>query len=237
MRFLSLALLAASLSSAQSFDPKMPDSVPKAAGKVTEQATLRYIDIQAGDGAAAAPGQRYTVHYTGWLRDGTEFDSSAGKDPLKFVQGRREVIAGFDGGFEGMKVGGKRRIFIPYQLAYGDQQRGKIPPKSELIFDIELVAVKDAPPLSAAADLLLPFTDLRDQVLALAKAVPEEKYSWRPGPGVRSFREVFLHIVFGNEYLVASATGSRSSFGCILDVSMRCTSYEESLRSPSATRM
>jgi uncharacterized damage-inducible protein DinB len=211
MRFVTVALFAAaSLASAQSFDPKMPDSVPKVAGKVTDQATLRYIDIQPGDGAAAAPGQQYTVHYTGWLRDGTQFDSSAGTDPLKFVQGRREVIAGFDVGFEGMKVGGKRRIFIPYQLAYGDQQRGKIPPKSELIFDIELVAVKDAPALSAAADLLLPFTELQEHVLALAKAVPEEKYSWRPGPGVRSFREVFLHIVFGNEYLLNIANNQPS---------------------------
>ena len=211
MRFVTFALLtAASLAFGQSFDPKMPDSVPKVEGKVTDQATLRYIDIQAGDGAAAAPGQQYSVQYTGWLRDGTQFDSSAGKDPLKFVQGRREVIAGFDVGFEGMKVGGKRRLFIPYQLAYGDQQRGKIPPRSELIFDIELVAVKDAPTLSAAADLLLPFTELQEHVLALAKALPEEKYSWRPGPGVRSFREVLLHIVLGNEYLLNIADNAPS---------------------------
>jgi uncharacterized damage-inducible protein DinB len=203
MRFATVALLAAgSLASAQTFDPKMPDSVPKVTGKVTDQATLRYIDTQTGDGAAAVPGQQYTVHYTGWLRDGTQFDSSAGKDPLKFVQGRREVIAGFDVGFEGMKVGGKRRIFIPYQLAYGDQQRGKIPPKSELIFDIELVGVKEFPQISAAADLLLPFSGLQEQVLALAKAVPEEKYGWRPGSGVRSFKEVFLHIVNGNRLLM-----------------------------------
>ena len=209
MRFVTVALLAsAALASAQGFDPKMPDSVPKVAGKVTDQATLRYIDIQPGDGAVAAPGQQYLVHYTGWLRDGTQFDSSAGKDPLKFVQGRREVIAGFDVGFEGMKVGGKRRLFIPYQLAYGHQHRGKIPPRSELIFDIELVAVKDAPALSAAADLLLPYTELQEHVLALAKAVPEEKYSWRPGPGVRSFKEVFLHIVLGNEYLLNIANNA-----------------------------
>jgi uncharacterized damage-inducible protein DinB len=211
MRFVTVALLAAaSLASAQTFDPKLPGSVPAVAGKVTDQATLRYIDIQTGDGAVATPGQQYTVHYTGWLRDGTQFDSSAGKDPLKFVQGRREVIAGFDVGFEGMKVGGKRRIFIPYQLAYGDQQRGKIPPKSEMIFDIELVAVKDAPQLSAAADLLLPFTGLQEHVLALAKAVPEEKYSWRPGPGVRSFQEVFLHIAYGNQLLLNIANNAPS---------------------------
>lgn len=210
MKLVALAILAGALASAQSFDPKMPESVPKVEGRVVEQATLRYIDIRPGDGAVAAPGQQYFVHYTGWLRDGTQFDSSAGKDPLKFVQGRREVIAGFDVGFEGMKVGGKRRLFIPYQLAYGDQQRGKIPPRSELIFDIELVAVKDAPPASAGAELLLPFTELQEHVLALAKAIPEEKYSWRPGPGVRSFREVFLHIVLGNEYLLNIANNAPS---------------------------
>jgi len=210
MKLVALAILAGALASAQSFDPKMPESVPKVEGRVVEQATLRYIDIRPGDGAVAAPGQQYFVHYTGWLRDGTQFDSSAGKDPLKFVQGRREVIAGFDVGFEGMKVGGKRRLFIPYQLAYGDQQRDKIPPRSELIFDIELVAVKDAPPASAGAELLLPFTELQEHVLALAKAIPEEKYSWRPGPGVRSFREVFLHIVLGNEYLLNIANNAPS---------------------------
>jgi hypothetical protein len=204
----SAILVSAVTPYAQTFDPKMPDSVPKIAGKVTDQATLRYIDIQAGEGVAAAPGQQYAVHYTGWLRDGTQFDSSAGKDPLKFVQGRREVIAGFDVGFEGMKVGGKRRIFIPYQLAYGDQQRGKIPPKSELIFDIELVAVKEAPALSAGADLLLSLDEMEPHVMALAKAIPEEKYSWAPGPGVRTFRAVFLHIAYGNRLMLRVAGGT-----------------------------
>jgi uncharacterized damage-inducible protein DinB len=203
----SLVFFAAAnaLAWAQGFDPKMPAGVPPVSGRVTEQATLRYIDIQPGSGPAAAPGQQYSVHYTGWLRDGTQFDSSAGKDPLKFVQGRREVIAGFDVGFEGMKVGGKRRLFIPYQLAYGDQQRGKIPPRSELIFDIELMGVKDAPQLSAAADLIAPFSGLQEHVMALARAIPEEKYGWRPAPGVRSIREVLLHIAYGNQLLLDMA--------------------------------
>jgi uncharacterized damage-inducible protein DinB len=208
MRYSGLAfLLAASLETAgaQTFDPKLPSPVPEVTSKVTEQATLRYIDIHVGSGVAAKPGQQYTVHYTGWLRDGTQFDSSAGREPLQFVQGRREVIAGFDVGFESMQVGGKRRLFIPYQLAYGDQARGKIPPKSELIFDIELVGAKDAPPSTAAAELQLPFGAMEKQVISLAKAVPEEKYSWRPGPGVRSFQEVFLHIAFGNQLLLKVA--------------------------------
>ena len=189
----------------------MPAAVPPAAGTVVETAPLRYIDVQVGTGAAAKPGQEYTVHYTGWLRDGVKFDSSvdAGK-PLKFVQGRRQVIAGWEMGFEGMKVGGKRRLFLPYALAYGENGRGKIPPKAELIFDVELLDAKDVPPLVAAAELLLPFNDLEKQVLALAKAIPEEKYSWRPGPGVRSFKEVFLHIVYGNQLLLNVAGNSPS---------------------------
>ena len=193
---------------AQTFDPKMPESVPAVSGTVVEAATLRYIDVKIGDGAPAASGKEYTVHYTGWLRDGTKFDSSLDREPITFVQGRRQVIAGWDVGFEGMKAGGKRRLFIPYQLAYGEQGRGPIPPKAELIFDVELLGVKDAAPAPApAADLLLPFGDLQDHVIALAKVVPEEKYGWRPGPGVRSFREVFLHIAYGNRLLLKVADG------------------------------
>src|SRR3954462_11850850 len=150
--------------------------MPEVSGKITDQATLRFVEIKTGEGAPAAAGKQFTVHYTGWLRDGTQFDSSIGREPLKFVQGRRQVIAGFDVGFEGMKVGGKRRIFIPFQLAYGEQQRGKIPPRSELIFDVELVAVKDASPNSGPpADLLLSLDGLENQSIALAKAIPEEK--------------------------------------------------------------
>ena len=194
---------------AQTFDPKMPDTVPPVSGRVTEAATLRYVDVKTGDGAPAAPGKEFTVHYTGWLRDGTKFDSSVDRgDPLSFVQGRRQVIAGWDVGFEGMKVGGKRRLFIPYQFAYGEQGRGSIPPKAELIFDVELLGVKDAAPAPApAADLLLPFSQIEKQVISLAQAVPEEKYAWRPAPGVRSFREVFLHIAYGNQLLLDISTG------------------------------
>ena len=206
----TLGILAASLS-AQTFDPKMPAAVPRAPGAVVEAAPLRYIELQAGTGAPAKPGQEYTVHYTGWLRDGVKFDSSVDAgNPLKFVQGRRQVIAGWEMGFEGMKVGGKRRLFLPYALAYGENGRGPIPPRAELIFDIELLDVKDVPPLVAAAELLLPFDDLEKQVLALAGAIPEEKYEWRPAPGVRSFKEVFLHIVYGNQLLLNVAGKSPS---------------------------
>ena len=199
---------------AQTFDPTMPPSVPAVSGSVVESFGLRYIDVKIGDGAPAAPGQEYTVHYTGWLRNGSKFDSSVDKGkPLKFVQGRRGVIAGWEAGFEGMKVGGKRRLFLPYQLAYGELGRPPaIPPKSELIFDVELLGVKDAAPQpSGAADLGLPLHDLEDHIMALAKAVPEEKYSWRPAAGVRSFQEVFLHIAYGNRLLLNIALNSPDS--------------------------
>ena len=103
---------------------------------------LRYVDIKVGTGAEAAPGNSFTVHYTGWLAsDGTKFDSSVDRgQPFTFLQGAHGVIAGWDEGFDGMRVGGKRRLFIPYQLAYGDAGRPPIPPKSDLIFDIELLA-------------------------------------------------------------------------------------------------
>ncbi|HUA58458.1 MAG TPA: DinB family protein [Verrucomicrobiae bacterium] len=212
MRITTVIFLAAISGSAQTtFDAKMPDMVPKVTGDVVTGPGIHWIDVKIGDGAPATPGAQYTLHYTGWLRDGTKFDSSVDRgEPFTFTQGRREVIAGYDIGFEGMKVGGKRRLFIPYQLAYGETQRGSIPPKSELIFDLELLGVKPAPEAKpAAADLLLPFTEEQDQVLALAKALPEEKYSWRPGPGVRSFREVFLHIAYGNRLLLTISGGAK----------------------------
>jgi uncharacterized damage-inducible protein DinB len=182
--------------------------MPEVSGKPVDQATIRCIDVKEGDGAPAEWGKEFTLHYTGWLRDGTEFDSSRARDPFKFVQGRRQVIAGFDVGFEGMKVGGKRRIFIPYQLAYGVQQRGKIPPRSELIFDVELLGVKDANPNSGpASDLLFPFDQLEKQSIDLAKTIPEEKYDWRPAAGVRSIREVCLHIAYGNQLMLNISNG------------------------------
>ena len=90
------------------------------------------------------------AHYTGWLQNGIKFDSSRDslpngtpREPISFPLGSRRVIAGWDTGFEGMRVGGQRRLFIPYQLAYGETGRGEIPPRAPLIFDVELMAVAD----------------------------------------------------------------------------------------------
>jgi peptidylprolyl isomerase len=129
---------------------KLPPGVPPVRGIVKPLFALRYQEIKLGTGAVAEPGKLYEVHYTGWLAsDGKKFDSSfdhPDKAPIKFPQGRHGVIPGWDEGFEGMKIGGKRRLFIPYQLAYGVLGRPPvIPGKSDLIFDIELVSVSEMP--------------------------------------------------------------------------------------------
>lgn len=102
---------------------------------------LQYFDIEPGRGPSPAAGTKVTVHYTGWLMNKTKFDSSLdnGK-PFQFTLGAREVIAGWDEGVASMRVGGKRRLVIPANLAYG--QRGfppVIPPNSTLVFDVQLL--------------------------------------------------------------------------------------------------
>lgn len=124
--------------------PVVPKTIPAVTGPVKYEFALRYQDITIGTGALATPGNIYKVHYTGWLEDGTKFDSSVDRgQPFEFPQGMHRVITGWDQGFEGMRVGGKRRLFIPWQLAYGDQGKGPIPPKANLIFDIELLDQRD----------------------------------------------------------------------------------------------
>ena len=132
--------------------PTLPASIPKLEGVTPTTCAkplyaLRYVDSVVGTGELAAPKKFYTVAYTGYLTDGTKFDSSVGKDPITFPAGFHQVITGWDTGFEGMHVGGKRRLFIPYQLAYGEAGRPPvIPEKAELIFDVELIAISDTPP-------------------------------------------------------------------------------------------
>lgn len=193
---------------AQAFTPELPPSIPKVAGTVEDRAVLRSIEVAPGTGAPAKPGQEYEVHYTGWLRDGTKFDSSRDRNhPFKFIQGRRQVIPGWDTGFEGMKAGGKRRLFIPYQLAYGEAGRGPIPPKAELIFDVELISVRDVEPEKPALDVLLVLAAQEKKLLALAHAIPEEKYSWRPSPGTRSVAEILTHVGLGTRLMTDLVEG------------------------------
>lgn len=127
-----------------------PPNVPKVEGTPKPLYALRYIDTRVGTGELSKQRQYYTVRYTGWLTDGTKFDSSddhPGAAPIVFPYGARRVIPGWDTGFEGMHVGGKRRLYVPYQLAYGESGRPPvIPAKADLIFDVELVAQSDSPP-------------------------------------------------------------------------------------------
>jgi peptidylprolyl isomerase len=158
---------------------KLPPGVPVVAhGPVKVPFSMRYEEIKVGPGPIAEPHKVYRVKYTGWLAaDGHKFDSSddhppqpvydsslqpvKGADgkpkmeagqPILFLQGRPGMIPGWDLGFDGMHVGGKRRLFIPYQLAYGelgrpgpDPKNPGIPPKADLIFDIELVEMLEPP--------------------------------------------------------------------------------------------
>jgi len=104
---------------------------------------LRYAIIEEGDGATAEAGRIVAVHYTGWLKDGTRFDSSLNRgEPFSFTLGAGEVIDGWDEGVAGMQVGEKRQLIIPPDLAYGDQGAGgAIPPGATLIFEVELLEV------------------------------------------------------------------------------------------------
>ncbi len=109
---------------------------------------LGIIDIEAGSGDAPETGKLVVVHYTGWLSDGAKFDSSLDRGtPFEFTLGATppEVIAGWDEGLTTMKVGGKRRLIIPSELAYGEDGRPGIPPNAELTFDIELLEIKEPP--------------------------------------------------------------------------------------------
>jgi FKBP-type peptidyl-prolyl cis-trans isomerase FkpA len=98
-------------------------------------------ELIVGAGAAAAAGQQVTVHYTGWLTDGTKFDSSKDRgDPFVFPLGAGRVIKGWDEGVQGMKVGGKRKLTIPAALGYGARGAGGvIPPNATLVFEVELL--------------------------------------------------------------------------------------------------
>jgi peptidylprolyl isomerase len=157
----------------------LPANIPPVKALTKTAFALRYQDVKIGTGPVAEPRKLYKVAYTGWLAaDGRKFDSSydhpaapvidentrqpikdadgkvktAAAQPIIFLQGFGHVIPGWDQGFEGMHVGGKRRLFIPYQLAYGDKGRQTgdpknpgIPAKADLIFDIELIEVFDVP--------------------------------------------------------------------------------------------
>jgi FKBP-type peptidyl-prolyl cis-trans isomerase FkpA len=155
-RFILLATLcgaAASMSHAAGQDAAAQAKTEGAASAVigAPAETLVVIDKVVGAGKEAAAGTTVSVNYTGWLYrpmakeyHGKKFDSSAGRGPLEFPLGAGRVIKGWDQGVAGMKVGGKRTLIIPSELAYGSRGApgGMIPPDSALIFDVELLDVK-----------------------------------------------------------------------------------------------
>ena len=107
-------------------------------------------DLRMGTGAEAVAGSVVTVEYTGWFYDaskpdqkGVQFDTSTGREALTFTVGAGQVIAGWDRGITGMRVGGMRRLVIPPSLAYGGTRVGLIPPNTTLLFDVELLGVAE----------------------------------------------------------------------------------------------
>lgn len=127
--------------------PMLSQTLHDALDQKAETFSLDYIDTRVGTGPLAEPHKWYTVHYTGYLLNGTKFDSSVDRgEPISFPYGAHRVIEGWDMGFDGMHVGGKRRLFVPYQLGYGETAHGPIPPRSWLVFDLELIAQSDTQP-------------------------------------------------------------------------------------------
>ena len=110
---------------------------------LTTASGLQYKVLQAGIGPVAKAGDTVTVNYTGWLTDGTKFDSSIGKQPFQFTLGQGHVIPGWDQGVAGMQVGEKRKLIIPPDLGYGaNGAGGVIPPNATLVFEVELLKIQ-----------------------------------------------------------------------------------------------
>ena len=105
---------------------------------------LTIEDIIVGEGAEAVKHSIVTVNYTGWLEDGSKFDSSLnpGREPYRFTVGAGQVIQGWDQGIPGMKIGGKRKLTIPPSMGYGNRDNGAIPANSVLIFEVDLLVVE-----------------------------------------------------------------------------------------------
>jgi FKBP-type peptidyl-prolyl cis-trans isomerase FkpA len=146
-----ICLLGLSACQAESNSKNTEPNTAKEAVMSESITELKKIDTQVGTGREAEPGFNVTVHYTGWLYDpaakdgkGQKFDSSMDRNqPFNFFLGAGQVIQGWDDGFAGMKVGGKRTLIIPSEMGYGARGAGgAIPPNANLIFDVELLAVK-----------------------------------------------------------------------------------------------
>jgi peptidylprolyl isomerase len=167
-----------------------PPGTPPVSGTLRTLLALQYVDVQEGTGDSVAPRQCVYAHYTGWLPDGTKFDSSRDttvrgmpREPIAFPLGVRRVIAGWDAGFEGMRVGGQRRLVIPFPLAYGEAGRPPvIPPRATLVFDVELLAVQDTLPPSFEAPAMPGAPPRCTPWREIAATLPSETAASRSAP-------------------------------------------------------
>ena len=139
------ALLAAAIPFLTTACAKKATETAQGAPEVANATGLKHQDLKVGDGPEAVSGKTVDVHYTGWLEDGTKFDSSLDRgEPFSFRLGAGQVIEGWDQGVAGMKVGGKRKLTIPPDLAYGQEGAGGvIPPGATLVFEVELLGVRE----------------------------------------------------------------------------------------------
>ena len=140
---IGLIVVAVAIAGGLAFSKYIRTGATNSGNEVTTSTGLKYIDETVGTGESPAPGKTVSVHYTGTLQDGTVFDSSRKRgQPYDFAIGTGMVIKGWDEGVMTMKVGGKRKLIVPPDLAYGSRGRGSIPPNSTLNFDVELLVVK-----------------------------------------------------------------------------------------------
>jgi peptidylprolyl isomerase len=126
---------------------QVEQGIPQVKGDtVTTESGLKYVDFVKGTGEKVKAGDRASVHYTGWLLDGTKFDSSKDRDqPFVVEVGAGRVIKGWDEGLQGIAVGGARMLIIPAELGYGSRAMGPIPANSNLIFEVEVLEIKQPP--------------------------------------------------------------------------------------------
>lgn len=119
-----------------------PENARLEEGFTKTKSGLQYKDLKEGTGPKAAEGDTVEVYYTGWLKDGTKFDSNVGDKLFPVTIGETEVIQGWTEGLQGMKKGGKRKLIIPPSLGYKARKMGPIPPNSTLVFEVEVVSLK-----------------------------------------------------------------------------------------------